>query len=107
MERIRVLENVLANLENNLEDIDVYNYEKYPEIKNFIEGYKVKHHEEVNRYLEKQGRLHIDELDDLDFTDILYMISSQIEEIKDVVKKDLKSEYERVLNSHERIGDTK
>lgn len=107
MEGIKVLENVLNNLENKLEDIDIYNYEKYPEINNFIEEYKIRHREEVNRYLEKEGRLHIEELDDLDFTDILYMISSQIEEIKEAVKKDLKSEYERVININGRIGDKK
>lgn len=104
MKDIRILENLLSNLENNLEDIDIYNYEKYSSINTFIENYKINHREEVNKYLKKEGRLPLEEENDLDLTDILYIISSQIEEIKEAVKNDLNKEYLNTLNSHKQIN---
>lgn len=108
MQDIKILENLVVNLENSLvgglEDIDLYDYEKYPSLNKFMKKYKMKHHYEINEYLRKEGRMDLDDLDDLDFNDIIFIIINQINEIKCAAEEDLNKEYIRKINESNNIG---
>lgn len=101
MQNIKLLEALLGKLDTNLDDVDFYDYEKYPGIRKFVKEYEIKNPTVVSRYLEENGRSDSEYLEELTFNDIVEIINGQIAEIQDVVKDALHLEQLKLLKENQ------
>ena len=91
----------LDKLDTNLDDVDFYDYEKYPDIRKFVKEYEIKNPTVVSRYLEENGRSDSEYLEELTFNDIVEIINGQVAEIQDVVKDALHLEQLKLLKENQ------
>ena len=94
MQDIKILELLVDNLKTCLDEIEIFDYEKYPTISKFVKEYQVKNPGLVEEYLRNEDR---EEDDEFTFNDVISIIDNQIKSIREIVKTDLKLESQKEL----------
>lgn len=92
----------LINLNTNISDAEIYNYEKYENISKFVDEFKSNHSDLALKYLQETYEL--DNLDEFTFNDILDIIDKQLKYMQEIIKLDLKPEYLRLLEENKQIN---
>lgn len=93
MKDIRILESLQEKLETKFEDIDIYDYEKHTNISKFVKQFKQNNPNLIVKYLQEENLFE----EEITLNDIICIMDNQIKSLKEAVKKDTVSEYERFL----------
>lgn len=98
MQRIKILEELLTTIDVDIAtEVNPCNYKEFNEIKNVIKEFEQKNSEIVRSYVVENDLEENVELEGLDLEDILEILQSQINTIKDAIKKELTDEYNKKI----------
>lgn len=98
MQRIKILEELLRTIDVDIAtEVNPCNYKEFNEIKNVIKEFEQKNSEIVRSYVVENDLEEYVELEGLDLEDILEILQSQINTIKDAIKKELTDEYNKKI----------
>lgn len=98
MQRIKILEELLTTIDVDIAtEVNPCNYKEFNEIKNVIKEFEQKNSEIVRSYVVENDLEEYVELEGLDLEDILEILQSQINTIKDAIKKELTDEYNKKI----------